>query len=56
MFRRDREHLKKWKAEGTETENICNVEGLQWQLWNRVDWKELKVYKITCQLQILSVS
>ena len=22
-------HLKRWKGEGIETENICNVEGLQ---------------------------
>ena len=33
---RIRKYLKGWKEEGVETENVCDVKGLQYQ-WNRGD-------------------
>ena len=29
-------HLKRWRVEGVETENVCDIEGLQYQ-WSRGD-------------------
>ena len=49
-------HLKKQKGEGVQTENICSVEGLQWQHGSRGDLKELEMYKLTRQLETSCVS
>ena len=48
-------HLKRRRGEGIETENVCDVEGLQYQ-WSRGDSLELEMHELVRQLKALCVS
>ena len=48
-------HLKRWRGEGVENKNVCNVEGLQYW-WSRGDLYELEMYKLVRQLEASRVS